>query len=88
MSIKMTLPLTVVAMLVGQGCVNIGIRQTMQPDHSYEILAMGNPAASLNDLEKEARKRADQLCPGGWDKKSQIPEDETRPRLTLIVMCK
>lgn len=77
----------IIALFLLTSCVNIGVRQTMQPDHSYEILAMGNPAASIKDLQNVAYERAKQLCPNGWTKKAEIPEDKERPRLTLIVMC-
>lgn len=57
----------------------------MQPDHSYRIFASGGGSQPKRSAQGVARARAQQLCPGGYDTKTEFEDDAEE---TLIVMCK
>lgn len=60
----------------------------MQPDKSYKVQIKGNGYASLDFVKEKAYKRANMLCPKGFDTKADLPSDTSSPSYVLIVMCK
>lgn len=69
-------------------CAKVWIREDMQPDKSYKILAEGNAYAGLSDVKAAAYDHAAKLCLKGYEKSADLPHDSLKPDYTLIVMCK
>jgi hypothetical protein len=80
--------ITALALCALFGCAQTGIlSDSMQPDHSYRIIAGGNVVASGDDVRDTAQRRAKFLCPNGYETKSQLLDNSPKPRYMLIVMC-
>jgi hypothetical protein len=74
--------------VVATGCATYNVRNEMQADGSYRIEVRGNGPADIDGARSMARERAVALCPKGYDVKGEVPEDDMKPRLQLIAMCK
>jgi hypothetical protein len=84
---QLTLVLGMVFLFIG--CTpRASIREVMQPDHSYKIEVVGAWSADSTDLSGAAIRRAWQLCPKGYVKEAEYPEDAYYSRFYMVVSCK
>lgn len=80
--------LVLVLAAIACGCAHTWQSHEMQADHSYKIEVAGNGFAGVSHVKRDAEKRAIQLCPRGYETKSEIPDDTYKPTYTLTVVCK
>jgi len=80
--------LIAVALALFCSCARYWVKEDMQPDHSYKVVADGNGLASLNGARERAYDHAAHLCPNGFVKQAEVPDDSFKPTFTLVVTCK
>jgi hypothetical protein len=75
-------------LLTVTGCARALVRDFMQPDQSYRIEIDGNYYATEKDVHRVAHRRAEHLCPRGYDTAAEFVEQLEHANYVLIVTCK
>lgn len=84
----MRLAFSIIFVLSLAGCARVWVKEDMMPDRSWKILVAGNGPASIKQVKDEAYRRAGLLCPQGYDRKGEVPDDSLKPSYTLVVLCR